>query len=67
MSLSDAIRRALDAAIGDKVRAHYAAKFGTCIDCARPLGGESPSKICVECHAARTLARGLGGSPGADA
>lgn len=64
----DTIGRALDAVgLGDRVRAHYAAEHGVCRDCARPLGGPSPSRICTECHAARVLAQGLGGDEGGEA
>lgn len=65
------IARMLDAVFGDFVRAHYAKKYGTCRVCARPLGGESPDHVCVECHAGEMLARGfadgIAGSEAADA
>jgi len=50
---------ALDSMFGPTVRAYYAKKYGTCRVCTRPLGGESPEKICVECHAAEALAMGF--------
>lgn len=57
---------AVDPDFGDRLRASEAAKHGTCRDCGAPLGGPSPSRICQPCHAARVLARGLGGSGGGE-
>jgi len=51
---------------GERLRAQQAEAHGVCRDCARPLGGPSPSRICQECHAARVLA-GLGGDTGGHA
>lgn len=53
--------------IGRMMRAHYAARFGTCRRCAAPLGGESPSKLCTTCHADILLQRTIGTGIGGDA
>lgn len=69
LSLIRAVARGIDAVspgFGARLRAQHAAEHGVCRDCARPLGGPSPSRICTECHAARVLA-GLGGNGGGDA
>lgn len=53
--------------LGDAVRAHYAARFGTCRVCDAPLGGPSPSKLCTTCHADILLQRTIGDRIGGDA
>ena len=64
-ALGAALAKASPAAVGEAVRAHYAAKFGVCGTCREPLGGESPDRICADCHAAEVLAEALdpNGSP----
>lgn len=63
-----ALARFVDAAGGsDRVRAHYAAKFGTCRRCAAPLGGASPEQICEACHADEVLEQASGGPPPGEA
>ena len=45
--------------IGDRIRAHYAAKYGACSVCARPLAGPSPSGYCETCHAGAVIGEAL--------
>ncbi len=58
-AIGTALAKASPAAVGDAVRAHYAAKFGVCRTCQAPLGGESPEQICEPCHAAEVLGEAL--------
>jgi hypothetical protein len=51
----------------DRVRAAYAAEHGACRACGRALGGPSPERVCVECHAGETLAAALGGGKDGEA
>lgn len=53
--------------LGDRVRAHFAARYGTCRVCKEPLAGASPEQVCEGCHADETLGVVLGGAGGADA
>ncbi len=51
----------------DRVRAHYAERFGVCRDCGEPLAGPSPEQVCTDCHANEALGMALGGEPGGEA
>lgn len=57
--MTTALWNIIDSTIGAAARAYYAKKYGVCRVCTRPLGGESPQKICVECHAAEVIAAGF--------
>ena len=68
--IGTALAKASPAAVGEAVRAHYAAKFGVCGTCREPFGGESPDRICADCHAAEVLAEAAaeqGASPEVEA
>lgn len=41
--------------IGDRIRAHYAAKYGACLSCNRPLAGPSEWSLCDTCHAGAVI------------
>lgn len=62
--IGQSLGRLLDPLIGSRVRAHYAAAFGSCrgCGCASPLAGPALDGICEPCHAAEVLAAGLGGA-----
>lgn len=64
--LGHALAMLLGPMVGDAVRASYAAKYGICRSCARPLAGASPSQICESCHASEVLSA-MGGEKGGDA
>lgn len=57
----------LGAGISDTIRGLYASAYGKCRRCDKPLGGESPDKICETCHADEVLAAANGGKNGGDA
>jgi hypothetical protein len=61
-SIAGVFLRPIERIFGNAVRAHYA-EFGTCRRCEAPLGGESPGKVCEECHADELLTV-VGGSGG---
>ncbi len=52
---------------GDSIRAAFASMYGVCRKCQRPLSGNAPEQVCVECHANEALARSFGGSEDGDA
>ncbi len=55
------IAHVINWAVGDRIRAQYAAKFGTCSGCERPLTGPSPDRTCEVCAAVFAgITRGLG-------
>ena len=56
-----ALGRAVEAmGLGDRIRASYAAKYGSCRRCDAPLGGSSPERVCETCHADEALATAHG-------
>lgn len=57
--IGEALGRLLDPIIGDRLRARYAATFGNCRVCDKPLGGASRDQVCETCHAGELLALGF--------
>jgi hypothetical protein len=65
-AFAEGLKRTFGESVGDRIRAHYAAKYGTCRRCAAPLGGPSTEQICEECYVDETLGA-LGGGPAGEA
>lgn len=60
-ALGRAIGQAMPTALASRIRAHYAATYGTCDRCGVPLAGPSPTQTCEPCHADATMGALLGG------
>lgn len=65
--IGEALANAIPEPLKQKIRDAYASEFGNCRSCGAPLGGESPERICVSCHANERLAQSLGGGKGGEA
>ena len=62
-ALGSMLGEVFDELAGDKIRADYAAKYGRCEMCEKPLDAPAKPRLCEPCHVAKCL----GGAQGGDA